>query len=163
MSYTREQIKERANGLIRSLDIGDQIPVPIEQVATRLGYGYENFLPDESTRNVAGAVSHSQKMIYLNDEDSARRQLFTLAHELGHIVLHFDPTNPDQNFVDYRTPGPKNTREKEADMFAAELLMPEQHFINSWAHWSGIASLVAADFAVSEYAAEVRARVLGLM
>src|ERR1035441_2038453 len=50
-------------------------------------------------------------MFFLNDhpEISADRDRFTLAHELGHVILHSLP-NPNM--------------EREADRFAAEFLMP---------------------------------------
>lgn len=48
--------------------------------------------------------------IFLNQNMPGDRQRFTLAHELGHAVMHRLPT-PDM--------------EKEADAFAAALLMPE--------------------------------------
>lgn len=49
-------------------------------------------------------------VIFLNKGLSGDRQRFTLAHELGHIIMHTFPT-PNM--------------EKEADEFAAELLMPK--------------------------------------
>lgn len=49
-------------------------------------------------------------VIFINADRPACRQRFSLAHELGHVVLHA-----------YHTPD----MEKEANRFAAELLMPE--------------------------------------
>jgi len=48
-------------------------------------------------------------LIFLNKRRPADRQRFSLAHELGHLVMH-----------DYPTP----TMEEEADRFASEFLMP---------------------------------------
>jgi Zn-dependent peptidase ImmA (M78 family) len=42
---------------------------------------------------------------------SADRERFTLAHELGHLIMHDLPTPPDN-------------AEREADAFASEFLMP---------------------------------------
>ncbi|WP_153766953.1 ImmA/IrrE family metallo-endopeptidase [Endozoicomonas sp. OPT23] len=164
MEYTRsrEEIRDLATGLLNSAGAGGQLPVPVDKVIDHLGYSFEYFQPDTSTRSIAGAVSHNEKTVYLNSEDTARRQLFTLAHEIGHIVLHLNEGSDDQDFVDYRKPGPKTSKEKEADTFAAEILMPEQHFINAWKKWTGIPSLVAASFGVSEQSVKIRARVLGL-
>ena len=54
----------------------------------------------------------NQYIIFFNDEIKIGSQRFTIAHEIGHIVLeHFDFSNA-------------RTREKEANMFAASLLMP---------------------------------------
>lgn len=51
-------------------------------------------------------------LVLLNTGTPAERQRFTLAHELGHMVMHQVP-HPDQ--------------EKQANSFAAELLMPARH------------------------------------
>ena len=55
----------------------------------------------------------------------AERQLFTLIHELGHLLLHKDAYG-----VDAGDESPK--QEKEADEFAAEFLMPHEAFKNAW-------------------------------
>ena len=56
---------------------------------------------------------------------SAERQLFTLVHELGHLLLHKNAYASDA--------GEENAnQEKEADEFAAEFLMPHEAFKNAW-------------------------------
>ncbi len=62
---------------------------------------------------------------------TVERWIFTAAHELGHLVLHhadFDPSRSDEV--------PEN--EKEADLFAACFLMPEQAFLDEWEQASGL-------------------------
>ncbi|MGA2441668.1 MAG: ImmA/IrrE family metallo-endopeptidase [Tepidisphaeraceae bacterium] len=54
-------------------------------------------------------------MFFMNSDSPADRDRFTLAHELGHIVMHRVPTND---------------MEREADRFAAEFLMPEREIID---------------------------------
>jgi Zn-dependent peptidase ImmA (M78 family) len=57
--------------------------------------------------------------IGINTNRSFVRKRFTLAHELGHFLLHkgshVDGSNPADNML-----------EREADMFASELLMPSK-------------------------------------
>lgn len=53
-------------------------------------------------------------LFFVNNEIPADRWRFSLAHELGHIIMH-------------RTPSP--TPEPEADSFAAEFLMPERDIL----------------------------------
>jgi Zn-dependent peptidase ImmA (M78 family) len=57
-----------------------------------------------------------------------QRKRYVLAHELGHILLHADKeasfTDDDTTLEGYR----KGTQEKEANDFAAELLMPVEQF-----------------------------------
>jgi Zn-dependent peptidase ImmA (M78 family)/transcriptional regulator with XRE-family HTH domain len=50
-------------------------------------------------------------MFFINESSPADRMRFSLAHELGHIVMHQIQTDD---------------MEKEADRFAAEILMPEE-------------------------------------
>jgi Zn-dependent peptidase ImmA (M78 family) len=52
----------------------------------------------------------SRPVFFINEEMPAERVRYSLAHEIGHVVMH---TEPSQN------------QEREADRFAAELLMPE--------------------------------------
>jgi Zn-dependent peptidase ImmA (M78 family) len=54
-------------------------------------------------------------MFFVNSDSAADRDRFTLAHELGHVVMHRVPTND---------------MEGEADRFASEFLMPEKEIIN---------------------------------
>lgn len=56
---------------------------------------------------------------------SVERRIFSAAHELGHILLHLNSYNSDLTSED------KN-EEKEADMFASHLLMPEHEFLLEW-------------------------------
>lgn len=55
-------------------------------------------------------IAEMPPMIFINNNIPSDRWRFTLAHELGHLVMH-DIPNPNM--------------ENEADNFAAELLMPE--------------------------------------
>lgn len=64
-------------------------------------------------------------IIFTNTSSRLSREIFTLAHEIGHVVLHFGDT---ASFVDTSfTISEKTTDEfeQEANLFAACLLMPE--------------------------------------
>ncbi|MFC1622959.1 ImmA/IrrE family metallo-endopeptidase [Patescibacteria group bacterium] len=64
--------------------------------------------------------------IYVNKDESAGRQLFTIAHELGHYALEHKSKDCE---VLLRRPVPgdqKSKEEVEADVFAANLLVPEE-------------------------------------
>ena len=95
----------------------------------------------------------------MNTNHPAVRQRFTLAHELGHAVLHHGSKH-----IDYRRnfSAPDDPREVEANKFAAELLMPEGEFRGVWASRYADRARVAAYFGVSEDAAKYRAANLGL-
>lgn len=64
-------------------------------------------------------------IIFTNSSLRLSREIFTLAHEIGHIELHF---GKEKSFVDnhYTVFGKSNeTAEQEANYFAACLLMPK--------------------------------------
>lgn len=59
------------------------------------------------------------------DRISVERWIFTVAHELGHLLLH--PHEYEATIKDHPV-----SAEREADAFAAEFLMPEAAFARSW-------------------------------
>lgn len=60
------------------------------------------------------------------------RQLFTLAHELGHILLH-----GDGDFVNVAEDDVKK-KESEAQKFAGRLLLPDDEFFTAWQACAGM-------------------------
>lgn len=66
-------------------------------------------MPDAGIDGVSYRVSDLPPMVFLNRARPADRLRFSLAHELGHLVMHRYPTT---------------NMEDEADAFASELLMP---------------------------------------
>ncbi|MNT04952.1 hypothetical protein D3C72_1395530 [compost metagenome] len=61
-------------------------------------------------------------VIVVNKNFSNDRKRFTLAHELGHLLLHNESYYPVSNYRD---------KENEANVFASEFLMPELQIKNS--------------------------------
>ena len=65
-------------------------------------------------------------IIRVNRHDSPRRQRFTVAHELGHFLLHRDHIgNGIKDDVLYRSTL-SDRREAEANRIAADILMPNR-------------------------------------
>lgn len=69
--------------------------------------------------------------IYVAKSLSATHQRFTIAHELAHYLLHFRHVSGPSHCIDrtdvyelYRHPAQANEREREANRWAAEWLMP---------------------------------------
>ncbi len=97
------------------------IPVPVEEIASKLGIKISR----GPSKEFSGLLIRKDgaALIGVNNSEAPVRQRFTIAHELGHYYLH---PNKD-TFVDYRDnkKGEISTpREREADIFAAALLMP---------------------------------------
>lgn len=122
----RERIKDCANALLkRYLAYYDGFE-RLAKVAK--DHGVEVLEAD--LYDMSGALKREQGRwrVYINRQDSPTRQLFTLAHELGHFFLHKDEAEEfvDGDFVMNRDDDTKYTQEElEANEFAGNLVMPE--------------------------------------
>ncbi len=104
-------------------------PIPVLEIAENNGVNvvFATFGPYSD--KVAGYCDFESRKLFVNTEDSPRRQSFTIAHELGHWIMHRDvfSGNPDKYPVLLRFSGlSSDPREKEADKFAAHLLVPDR-------------------------------------
>jgi hypothetical protein len=95
--------------------------------------------------------------IFVSNFTSVTRDRFTIAHELGHFVLH---SQGGKTPIKLPRSG-SNRLEWEANWFAAGLLMPAARFKAAYLENSS-AVVLAAKFDVSIKAAEVRKDSLGL-
>lgn len=143
------------------LDDSSAQPTPVVALAGKLGFDVDEFEPTEDTDSISGAVAHEEQTIFVNKDELPSRKRFTIAHEIGHIVLH----GSEGNYVDYRHQiGPTdthNTKEREANRFAVELLMPRHIFDPLWSAYSGDIDAIAEHLLVSRQTAEIRAKECG--
>lgn len=112
-------------------------------------------------KGYAGYYDHQTNTITVNDEQPATRKIFTVAHELGHYILHKGTNNRYDEYHRY-TPE-ERAREYEANDFAAKLLMPVNKFVESFHRNNGILLDIAYEFGVSVRQCEFRAFNLGLI
>jgi Zn-dependent peptidase ImmA (M78 family) len=166
---TRQEVEQRAAAILREHEL-ESIPVDAVVLANRLGAAVHNakFVED----NLAGAIARrgDQVTIFVNEEDTPFRKLFTLAHELGHLILHLpgDGTLVDseanlfrQSPDDPQAITPDRRREIQANQFAIALLMPAENVRSEWKRLHSIAAM-ARKFNVSEAAMGIRIGQLGL-
>lgn len=106
-------------------------PVDVEKIAQKLGIKvkFTSFDGD----GVCGLLVRKDDEVILgvNQNHSTNRKRFTIAHEIGHYLLHMTrPIFVDEcTFNRDQNSSTGNEKEEiEANTFAAELLMPE-HFI----------------------------------
>lgn len=149
------------------------IPVPIDKIARRLGasVSYEPFEKD-----VSGVAYRRGRdlLVGINSRHAATRQRFTLAHEIGHLVLHQGrPMTVDKdvrvNRRDRTSSLATDAEEIEANAFAAEILMPAQQLrdevrssLNEGASKGILVAQLAARFDVSKQAMRIRLSNLGI-
>lgn len=107
------------------------LPVPVESIAEHcLGYDLE--ITDEglfADPSFLGGISFETNTIFVNAsiEDHEGRYTFTIAHEIGHHVLHrdlYDELVADRSQILCREQKQKPLIERQADRFAAALIMP---------------------------------------
>lgn len=138
------------------------IPVDPVVIANRLGIRVSNAVFSESSLSGMIAQRGDRKSMLVNDGDTIERKRFTIAHELGHCLLHLET---EGEFVDstmdlFRTEhgdsqGDEYRKEVEANQFAAALLMDAQLVRELW-HECRDPVRMAKIFMVSESAMNIR-------
>lgn len=128
---TTKNIEKKANDLLKKFNLDNILPIPVNKLIKSSGIKLSPYDLGEGVSGVLMIDKGVSKIGY-NATESYVRQRFTLAHELGHFELHCK--NKDKElFVDntkylFRKQ-PKGSieaqREKEANEFAAALLMPK--------------------------------------
>ena len=161
---TTQEIEQKASELFASLpsELQNIFPVPLVKVAHSLGY--TTYFFEDSNSGLAGKVNHDTKQIFINPADHKASQTFTLAHEIGHIVLHRDShpehhMQEDENINVYSD----KIEEIEANRFASALLMPSFEFKRKWSDFYRDINEIAFYFNVSTLVASIRANNLNLL
>lgn len=110
------------------------VPVDVHRIAVSLGLTVREALFDADMSGFLYQDQH-QAVVGINQSHSNVRKRFTLAHEVGHYVLHQRGTTyvdrhtgPTVLRRDHHSRDGNDRKEIEANGFAAELLMPA-HFL----------------------------------
>jgi len=80
------------------------------------------FCTEDMFPKICGMLDKKNKIIYIHKNLTNSRRRFTVFHELGHFHL------PHHKAVKYLYEGEDDAYKKEADAYAAEMLMPEGLF-----------------------------------
>jgi Zn-dependent peptidase ImmA (M78 family) len=129
MAIRRRKIESMIEGLLETYEI-TEAPVPVERIAKAKGARiFYRDLEDD----VSGFLyrDNSQMVIGINTHHPTARQSFTVAHELGHLLLHEQETLHVDHRFRFRLRDEVSSQgtdgdEREANYFAASLLMPER-------------------------------------
>jgi len=153
----------------------NRMPFQVVEFANEIGI---DVYADNMPSNISGKIKKQGDKFtcYINKKDAAHRQVFTIAHELGHYFRHQDwfqkhDTIEEKEvrelfntFIDHR---PKEyseeqkKMEKQANEFAAELLMPENLIKEKWHELKSV-NKMSKYFGVSEISMSIRlANVIG--
>lgn len=132
MRARRTLIRNKAQELLEQLGISEP-PVNLYTVAASLGIEIQKSVPSTKDEELSGFLFRDKtknlSVIGINKKHHRNRRRFTAAHEIGHFLLHkSSSTYVDRRFVvNLRSSASSegtNVEEIEANLFAAELLMP---------------------------------------
>ena len=140
--------------------VGGDLRAAVEQLGGSVSYldWQDWFDHAHDTIQVDGPQNFRIRLLSV---DGPLRHRFTIAHELGHYVLH---SRLGKIRLEAGRKG-SNRTEWEANWFAAALLMPEAEFrdaVEKFRDRDSLALALSGHFMVSLEAAEVRLKTLGL-
>ncbi|MGB6229088.1 MAG: ImmA/IrrE family metallo-endopeptidase [Litorimonas sp.] len=123
-----EQVYEAARSVLEE-HWGKNSPVNLKRLAKRMGIVLE-FAPFKDQLSGISFIDDGKSYIGVNSLHSTNRQRFTIAHEIGHHVLHQEllksGTHVDTVILrrDHLSAEGIDRKEIEANAFASELLVP---------------------------------------
>jgi Zn-dependent peptidase ImmA (M78 family) len=126
-------IESQATEILSELKI-KSVPIQVEKIAKKLGL---DVVQRDLGSNVSGVlyVQNGKGTIGYNPNESEVRKRFTIAHEIGHFVLHkinndmFIDKKEFKLFRNEQSSTGEHRMEQEANAFAAALLMPKELLI----------------------------------
>lgn len=138
--FTPAELSQRAADFLARTNPRGEIPVPIEHIVERMGVDIVPVPGLSRNFDIDGWTTHDMKEIYVDEhayENVESRFRFTLAHEVGHIVLHAEVFKPYQfrtvdqwrKFVEGVDDKQWDYLEHHANVFAAHILMPSTSLV----------------------------------
>lgn len=171
----RDNIIELVESILQECNIF-HAPIPVVEIAEKYGFAVvEKFLKNDESgymvlynKGIELQGERLSKIIVINAAENPYRKRFTIAHELGHYFLEYKDKENDliDDIIVHRDnnyDAINREKEKNADTFAGELLMPTKMLENELAKlmhvdllFSSIPEFIARQFAVSYSAAKTR-------
>lgn len=111
----------RSNGI-------DVLPLDVERLAEALGLQVGYMPMDDGLSGILEKTSGGWRIL-INSFHHPLRRRFTIAHEIAHYLLHRKQKDRFEDLLFARRTSMNDRIEREADKFAAELLMPESEFL----------------------------------
>lgn len=143
----------------------ERAPVDVRSLARSIGVRIvEARLPE----NISGAIrslnsENTEYEILVNSNHAEVRKRFTIAHEIGHYLFHRDLLGRGvgdtrayrAEGTDYPNPHITWREERQANTFAANVLMPDA-LVSQYRRLGATPSYLASKFNVSEQAMTIR-------
>lgn len=165
-------IEKKAQEILRDHNLVE-IPVDPLKVARAMNIKVMNAKFSEPDKSGAIVKRQNTISIYVNYDDPPHRKRFTIAHEIGHLLLHMSAANDYEEIVDtednFRSTdiiehgwSEERKMEWEANIFAAALLMDGEMIKKEWKNENDL-RMMAWKFQVSESAMAIRLSNLDLI
>lgn len=145
--YSYEDLRKKADDFLHTYNLSGDIPVPIEEIVE---FDFNiNIIPVLALQRefgVEGFTSSDLKNIYVDEyvyTDYINRYRFTLAHEIGHIILHrnlyrenrFSSIIEWKEFINSITEEEHRWLEYQGYAFAGLILVPRKNLIKHTTEW----------------------------
>lgn len=139
--YSYEDLRNKADEFLRTYNPSGTIPVPIEEIVEfDFGINIVPVLGLQREFEVEGFTSSDLQNIYVDEyvySDHVNRYRFTLAHEIGHIVLHnvlykrhnFSSISAWKEFINSMTEKDHGWLEYQGYAFAGLILVPRESLL----------------------------------
>lgn len=137
----KNMIERKAEETLAKVKYSDNADsIDVISIAKKLGFVVANaglnedmdgfIIVEEGNDNILGI--QTDKLIGVNASKDLNWKRFTIAHEIGHYILHYDRDKDNGMYAHREHVKGKNDAENEADYFAANLLMPKEKFMNKY-------------------------------
>ena len=147
LHYSYEDLRNKADAFLRTYNPSGAIPIPIEEIVEfDFNIDIIPVLALQREFEVEGFTSSDLKNIYVDEyvyTDYLNRYRFTLAHEIGHIVLHrnlyrenrFSSIAEWKEFINSITEEEHGWLEYQGYAFAGLILVPRENLIKHTNEW----------------------------
>ncbi len=120
---------------VRRVTNEKELPINPEKIANKFGLSL-NYIDEISDKGFDGCLLKTEELLFPliiinNDIQSNERRRFTIAHEVGHYIYHYGKNDIDICLIsEWIEENSTYKLEREADEFAASLLMPSKDIVN---------------------------------
>lgn len=140
LKFAIQRAKKKAQEILERSSHKPGTPIDIRALAKQLQAEVKEIeFEDNSVAGFLRREKDGSALIAVNKKNSTERKRFTVAHELGHLLLHASETlHVDKQgtatpvyFRNDESSKATRINEIEANQFAAELLMPSDEILKS--------------------------------
>ena len=120
------EIRIEADAFRKKCNISGYKIIDLFQECKNMGYKLLRYPIDEEENLGFALKKEDDIVIFTNTSSRLSREIFTLAHEIGHVILHFHNSSSFMDTAQTISNMTTDELEEEANFFAACLLMPNE-------------------------------------